>query len=214
MGIDWVDRFKHLVTLLQLSRVLKARPCTSKTSQTCSSSFVLEVHTGDVRGAGTSANVFVTLEGSKGSSSKQQVQGGEGGGFERGGVVRGEIQCQGDIGRVKRLVIGHDNSGFGSDWFLDQVVLYPSSDPQDRLYFLCGQWLSRTQGDGLIERTLEGSENPRAQDPGKCYLVEVVTGAMRGAGTEANVFVTLFGDKGASAEKRLDNHPDNFQRGR
>lgn len=175
--------------------------------------FTLEVHTGDVRGAGTSANVFISLEGTKGSSSKHQIRGHQGG-FERGSVVRGELQCQRDISRVKWLVIGHDNSGFGSDWFLDQVVLYPQSDPQDKLYFVCGQWLSRTQGDGEIERTLGVSPAPSAQLPQKCYLLELVTGAMRGAGTGANVFITLFGEKGTSGEKCLDNDPANFERGR
>ena len=174
---------------------------------------MLEVHTGDVRGAGTSANVFVSLEGTRGSSSKQRIRGSPGG-FERGSVVRGEVRCQNDIGQVKRITIGHDNSGFGSDWFLEQVVLYPQSDPQDKVYFVCGQWLSRTQGDGEIERTLGASLTPTTQLPQRCYLVEVVTGAMRGAGTGANVFITLFGEKGTSGEKPLDNDPANFERGR
>ena len=196
----------------QLSRTLPAKPYTSKppSSVLCT----LEVHTGDVRGAGTSANVFVTIEGSKGSSSKCHVTS-ESGGFERGSVVRMEIKYLADIGRVKHLIIGHDNSGFGSDWFLDQVVLYPHSEPQDKLYFKCGQWLSRTQGDGLIERTLDASTTPSsAQLPGKTYLVSVTTGTMRGAGTDANVYVTLFGEKGTSGEKLLDNDPANFERGR
>lgn len=154
------------------------------------------------------------IEGSKGSSSKCHVTT-ETGGFERGSVVRTDLQYPVTIGRVKQLTIGHDNSGFGSDWFLDQVVLYPCSDPQDKLFFKCGQWLSRTQGDGRIERTLEGSTSPPSlQLPGKTYLLGIATGTMRGAGTDANVFVTLFGEKGTSGEKQLDNDPANFQRGR
>ncbi len=200
---------------VQLSRTLKARPHAGKTGQTSSPVFAVEVHTGDVRGAGTSANVFVTLEGSHGSSNKQCIHG-DREGFERGSVVRGEVCCHGDVGRVKRLVIGHDNSGFGSDWFLDQVVVYPRSDPQDKLFFACGQWLSRSQGDGRIERTLAGSPSSpaSAQPPRTCYLVGVLTGATRGAGTGANVLVTLFGEQGTSGERRLDNDPANFERGR
>ena len=67
----------------QLSRTLPAKLQMSKppTSVLCT----LEIHTGDVRGAGTSANVFVSLEGSKNSSSKYRVSAE---GFERGSVVR------------------------------------------------------------------------------------------------------------------------------
>lgn len=182
--------------------------------------YMVEVHTGDVKGAGTGANVFVTLEGSGGSSSKQLLQPGEGvglgrgGGFERGSVTKAEVRVQPNLGRVKRLVIGHDNSGFGSDWFLDHVVLYEKSDPDNKLFFECGQWLSRTQGDGLIERVLDSAPSLSPRVPSHAYLVEVVTGAVRGAGTDANVFVTLFGERGSSGERRLDNHPDNFERGR
>lgn len=39
------------------------------------------------------------------------------------------------------------------------------------------------------------------------------TGSMRGAGTDANVYVTLYGDEGESEERRLDNDPANFERG-
>lgn len=130
-------------------------------------------------------------------------------------MVRTNLQYSADIGHIRRLTIGHDNSGFGADWFLDQVVLYPQSDPQDKLYFKCGQWLSRTQGDSLIERTLDASTTPPSmQLPGKTYLLGITTGTMRGAGTDANVFITLFGENGTSGEKRLDNDPANFERGR
>lgn len=40
------------------------------------------------------------------------------------------------------------------------------------------------------------------------------TGDKRGAGTDANVYVTLFGEKGESGEKRLDTARRNdFERG-
>ena len=36
----------------------------------------------------------------------------------------------------------------------------------------------------------------------------------RGAGTDANVFIALNGDKGAMGETRIDNAQNNFERGR
>ena len=41
----------------------------------------------------------------------------------------------------------------------------------------------------------------------------VTTSDMRGAGTDANVFFVLYGDKGKSEEIKLDNKTDNFERG-
>lgn len=35
----------------------------------------------------------------------------------------------------------------------------------------------------------------------------------RGAGTDANVFIELYGDKGAMGERRLDTNANNFERG-
>jgi hypothetical protein len=42
----------------------------------------------------------------------------------------------------------------------------------------------------------------------------VHTGDVRGAGTDANVILTLYGDKGKSDEFKLRNKTDNFERGK
>ena len=136
-------------------------------------------------------------------------------GFDRGSMVITAIQCV-DIGRLRTLTVEHDNSGFGPDWFLDRIVVYRSENPHKKAYFQCRQWLSRTEGDGAIQRTLSAS--PQAPLLESCtektYLVSTQTGHQRGAGTDANVFVTLYGSEGNSGERRLDNHPTNFERGR
>ena len=45
------------------------------------------------------------------------------------------------------------------------------------------------------------------------YEVTICTGDIRGAGTNANVFLVLYGDKGKSDEFWLRNKTDNFERG-
>jgi hypothetical protein len=42
----------------------------------------------------------------------------------------------------------------------------------------------------------------------------VATSDLRGAGTDADVFLTLFGDRGDSGERRLDSSADDFERGK
>ena len=45
------------------------------------------------------------------------------------------------------------------------------------------------------------------------YKVSVYTGNKSGAGTDANVYITLFGENGDSGEKIIDNNKNNFERG-
>ncbi len=45
------------------------------------------------------------------------------------------------------------------------------------------------------------------------YEIAVHTGDIRGAGTNANVFLVLYGEKGKSEEHWLRNKTDNFERG-
>ncbi len=49
------------------------------------------------------------------------------------------------------------------------------------------------------------------------YRVHVITGDVKGAGTDANVFITLFGQYGDSGERPLtksETHTDKFERGK
>ena len=49
----------------------------------------------------------------------------------------------------------------------------------------------------------------------KKYTVNVYTGDVSGAGTDANVFCTIFGDKGDSGERKLhksETYSDKFER--
>ena len=47
-------------------------------------------------------------------------------------------------------------------------------------------------------------------------MVNVITGDVSGAGTDANVFLTIYGDKGDTGERKLhksETHRDKFERG-
>ena len=52
-----------------------------------------------------------------------------------------------------------------------------------------------------------------------CFILESVwnvwvwTSDMRGAGTDANVYLTLYGDKGKTDEVPIGNATDNFEQG-
>lgn len=151
--------------------------------------------------------MFVTLLGSKGSSAKTHLSGE----FDRDSVVTASVCSESSLGRLKTITVEHDNSGYGPDWFLDYITL---THGDTTLFFHCAQWLSRNEGDGMIQRTLGATFDPPKPFIGRTYIVTIQTGNLRGAGTDANVYITLYGSEGSSGEKRLDNDPANFERGR
>jgi hypothetical protein len=62
------------------------------------------------------------------------------------------------LGDLQRIHIGHDNSGFGSAWFLDKVVI--EDEHTGKQYTFFGQrWLDKSQGDGKIECDLYEGRN-------------------------------------------------------
>ena len=101
----------------------------------------MEVHTGDVRGGGTDANVFLTLKGSNGCSPKTHLKvihtfcivlvpccltlslclsPLQGCSFDRGSVEVVSLLCR-DLGLLSRVTVEQDGSGFAPDWFLEKV---------------------------------------------------------------------------------------------
>eukprot|EP01123_Difflugia_compressa_P005057 TRINITY_DN1661_c0_g1_i1.p1 TRINITY_DN1661_c0_g1~~TRINITY_DN1661_c0_g1_i1.p1 ORF type:complete len:960 (-),score=248.52 TRINITY_DN1661_c0_g1_i1:25-2904(-) len=172
--------------------------------------YQIDVTTGDRRGAGTDANVFIVLYGTAGDSGKKILDG-PGNNFERKQTDVFGFECV-DLGELKKIQIGHDNSGFGASWFLDKVVV-TNQQSGTKWYFLCGRWLAKDEDDHSIVRELPASnEDGVASAPMVSYKVSVTTGDRRGAGTDANVFITLFGSEGDSGERQLEKPGNNFER--
>jgi len=58
-----------------------------------------------------------------------------------------------DVGPLTKVIIGHDNAGFGASWYLDcvEVTNYATNE---NWFFPCSQWLDKSKGDKKIEREL------------------------------------------------------------
>jgi len=117
-----------------------------------------------------------------------------------------------DLGNIQKILIGHDNSGFGAAWFLEKVAITNKTSSQ-QWFFLSGKWFAKDEDDGSIVREIAaaGSDGV-ASAPLISYKILVTTGDRRGAGTDANVFVTLFGSAGDSGERNLEGPGNNFER--
>eukprot|EP00899_Mesostigma_viride_P015258 jgi/Mesvir1/23733/Mv18674-RA.1 len=177
--------------------------------------YTVSVKTGDVRNAGTDAKVYIQLLGTTGETTGQLWLDGGRKQFERNDLDEFAISAP-DVGNVHSIRIGHDNSGGRPGWFLDYVeVRNESSGATWR--FPCTRWFDKEQDDGAIEREIvaEGSHG----GPLTTYQVAVKTGDVRNAGTDARVYIQLFGSQGAptghiwleSAKKQFErNELDEF----
>uniref|UniRef100_A0A3B3CLJ0 Lipoxygenase homology PLAT domains 1b n=1 Tax=Oryzias melastigma TaxID=30732 RepID=A0A3B3CLJ0_ORYME len=164
--------------------------------------------TGDERGAGTDANVFITLFGEYGITPKVHLASSRTA-FEKGKTDVFRIRTH-NVGLLKKI-IEHDNTGMSASWFLDRVVVTDVLRPHLRFYFACNNWLSKTEGDGIFVRDLLGSTDPMDIPKDNKYLVSVFTADVKGSGTDADVFINIFGEAG-DTERRLDSDKNNFEK--
>nr|XP_016847213.1 PREDICTED: lipoxygenase homology domain-containing protein 1-like [Anolis carolinensis] len=79
------------------------------------------VATGDVRNAGTNANVFMQIYGELGKTELLILKN-RSNNYERGASETFRVEAV-DVGKVYKIRIGHDGKGFGDGWFLDSVVV-------------------------------------------------------------------------------------------
>ncbi|XP_032715367.1 lipoxygenase homology domain-containing protein 1 [Lontra canadensis] len=168
--------------------------------------------TGDVRGAGTDANVFITLFGENGLSPKLHLTSKSESAFEKANVDVFRVRTN-NVGLIYKIRIEHDNTGLNASWYLDHVIVTDMKRPHLRYYFNCNTWLSKVEGDRQWCRDLLASFDPMDMPRGNKYEVKVYTGDVIGAGTDADVFINIFGEYGDTGERRLENEKDNFERG-
>ncbi|KAM7415994.1 hypothetical protein PAMA_018188 [Pampus argenteus] len=168
--------------------------------------------TGDERGGGTDANVFVTLFGDYGITPKVHLASKSRTAFERARTDVFRIRTH-NVGPLKKIRIEHDNTGLNPSWFLDRVVVTDVIRPHLRFYFACNNWLSKVEGDGLYVRDLLGSMDPMEMPKYNKFVVSVFTADIKGSGTDADVFINIFGEFGDTGERRLDNDKNNFEKG-
>jgi hypothetical protein len=184
------------------------------------------VHTSKQKGAGTDANVSLRLTGKNGAFGPVPLEGGGRSAFERAGQDVFLLDCP-DLGELVGLNVGHDGAGGGfifnqkAKWLLDSVVVQamsvdgfaPGGGPNltplgPPVVFPCGRWL-RSEGkngsaDGVdpgLRADLVPAGVAGAPALPQQYTVVVQTSDLKGAGTDANVYVVLIGAGGEMTEK-------------
>ena len=114
----------------------------------------MDVYTGNEKGAGTDANVFLQIFGDLGDSGRQKLSKSTTytDKFEKGHKDSFDLQLL-DLGKLHKLIIEHDNSNWGAAWFLDKVEITNTASGEF-VEFPCYKWLDKSKGDQLIKREL------------------------------------------------------------
>ncbi|XP_058613751.1 lipoxygenase homology domain-containing protein 1-like isoform X4 [Onychostoma macrolepis] len=170
-----------------------------------STTFTMRVKTGEKKKAGTDANVYAILYGTKDDTGIINLKASKNyrNKFELGLIDEFTIEAV-DIGKLKRIRIGHDNAGVSPGWFLDWVEIDAPSLGQ-LLRFPCGRWLDKGKDDGAIVRDLYPNELQTVlYTPFVPYEIKIFTSDIFAAGTDADVFIVLYGQNGVcSSQKSL-----------
>ena len=92
------------------------------------------------------------------------------------------------IGQIKAIQIGHDNTGLGASWHLDQVAI--TSPGMTDMLFVAKRWLDVNEADGQTSCILfpfGAKDVPRLHK----YKIDVTTSDIRGAGTVRSTSISI-----------------------
>lgn len=109
------------------------------------------ITTGDNFGAGTDANVYITLYGKSGTSREILLDNPNRNDFEKGATDTFELRPDkvGNLGALEQIRIRHDNSGPLPGWYVVSVVIVDIATGH-KYTFPLNRWLATDEGDGSI----------------------------------------------------------------
>ncbi|CAL1540914.1 unnamed protein product [Lymnaea stagnalis] len=152
--------------------------------------------------SGTSAQVTITVYGLKGNSGPLPLGFPDNSYFLPGQVDEFDIDVGKDLGEIYKIRLSHDNTGDSPGWLCEEIRMQ-DVDTEEILVFPCRKWLSREEGDNEISREIPAQRTGEPQLPVIKYEVTVVTGDLWNGGTHANVYLTIYGDRGDSGTRQL-----------
>ncbi|NWT00657.1 LOXH1 protein, partial [Mionectes macconnelli] len=109
--------------------------------------YVVSVHTGDLWGAETFANVYITLYGKRGDTGVRKLHTSltKGRKFQRNKVDSFLVEAV-SLSHLQKVVIGHDGEGYGAGMYLKMVTVKESQDSDKEWVFPLWNWLDSHLG--------------------------------------------------------------------
>ena len=169
------------------------------------------IKTADCNNAGTDANISLYLEDAKGNvTTKQDLSDihQDKNAFEKGDQDTFWIYAPDGFEKVENTYISSDYANSAAGWKLEYFTVKKVSGKfSDNGYtFYSGQWFEE-------ERTIQFGKNSGGTG---AFYVEVKTQDASNAGTDSNIYLTIYGDKGNTGEINLGTYAGNgndFEKG-
>ncbi|CAF1260047.1 unnamed protein product [Rotaria magnacalcarata] len=169
--------------------------------------YILQVRTGGKPFAGTDSNIQVTIRGSTSQTPKLALTSARANLFEQNQVDTFAIVGW-DIGDLAEITVESDKSQLAADWDLQEMAMWkivPNEDNNHSMvYFPFNAWLGKSTSRSKAKRETYPSTDHHIKGP-ICYHITVKTGKDFGAGTDANVFIIIYGNSGRTCIHLLDN---------
>ncbi|XP_045311193.1 oxygen-regulated protein 1 isoform X3 [Leopardus geoffroyi] len=181
---------------------------TARSERRKSSNWKVSIITSDLPNSGTSSQIYIILYGQHRSSAPIYLCGTDGAQFQDGREDIFTIMV-GDIGTLFKIRIGHTNSGLSPSWHCKEIQLWNMNSGK-KFYIPVQRWLARDQEDGEICREFPVLNKGRPMLPVTVYEVHVATGELWNAGTVANVYISVYGEKGDSGSRQLFRSKSSF----
>jgi tetratricopeptide (TPR) repeat protein len=123
--------------------------------------YTVVVHTGDIAGAGTDANVWMRLHGENGDSGRQTLDDITRETFDQGQRDVFNLELP-ELGALEKMEVGHDGAGGGSAWFLHRIFVTDAATSQVYIFpafedssVLAGTWLDDNDYEGVSKDKLQ-----------------------------------------------------------
>nr|KAF6405609.1 hypothetical protein HJG63_016866 [Rousettus aegyptiacus] len=168
----------------------------------------VSIVTSDLPNAGTSSQIYIILYGQHRSSAPIYLYGTDRAPFQDGHEDIFTITV-GDIGTLFKIRIGHTNSGLSPSWCCKEIQLWNMNSGK-QFYIPVQRWMARDQEDGEICREFPILNKGQPILPVTVYEVHVATGELWNSGTVANVYISIYGEKGDTGSRQLFRSKNSF----
>jgi len=172
-------------------------------NQRLSKQYVIEVRTGDEPISGTDSHVFIEIVGTHGTTGERAMKYSyNANAFESAQTNYFRLSCT-ELGHIKKVNVRNEGPAAKSKWKLDEIRIWQAANEKLKYDFpFCG-WMDARISVDMMRQELWHDPVDKARERYK-YEIKVTTADMPNAGTDASIFVTLYGELDDSKCQRLE----------
>ena len=116
-------------------------------------SYEITVYTGFSAEAGSTADIYFILKGSRDETPVRLLKDPGKEKFSVGSIKYFLLTVPSSLGKLKSIRIWHNNGGSSPSWYLSRLMIH-DIQKDSKTWFLCDRWLAVEEDDGEIERNL------------------------------------------------------------